>query len=51
MPRKLRDVIINFITSLRPFGGKNLPSADFVFMFLDYNELCMIPGFLLDICE
>ena len=39
MSRELRDVIMNYITSLRPFGGKNLPSADFALMSLDHNEL------------
>ena len=33
-------MIINFITSLRPYGGKNLPSADFAFMSLDINGPC-----------
>ena len=32
-------MIRNFITLLRPYGGKNLPSADFAFMFLDIDEL------------
>ena len=36
--RELRDVIMNFITSLRPYGGKNLPKADFAFMSLNNNE-------------
>ena len=36
-------MIMNFITSLRPFGGKNLPSADFAFMSLNINELCNAP--------
>jgi hypothetical protein len=30
---------MDFITLLRPFGGKNLPMADFTFMFLNINEL------------
>ena len=33
-------MIINFITLLRPFGGKICPKADFAFMSLDINELC-----------
>ena len=45
MSRELRDVIKNYITSLRPFGGKNLPSADFAFTSLDMNELCTITLF------
>ena len=32
-------IIFDYITSLRPFGEKIRPSANFFFMFLDCNEL------------
>ena len=40
MSRELRNVIINFITLLRPFGGKIYIKTDFAFMSPDINELC-----------
>ena len=32
-------MIINFITSLRPFGGKICPRVNFALMSLDIDEL------------
>ena len=37
--RKLRlGVIFDYTPRLRPFGGKNLPLADFALMFLNCSE-------------